>query len=84
MNSSYSNFRFFFFKYLLFQTDGLFRTSVPGIYAVGDVATFPLKLYNEQRRVEHVDHARKSAEQAVKVFSFLYFSQRPITWVTLL
>lgn len=34
---------------------------------MGDVATFPLKLYNELRRVEHVDHARKSAEQAVKV-----------------
>ncbi|KAK1310334.1 Monodehydroascorbate reductase [Acorus calamus] len=48
------------------KTDGYFKTSVPGVYAVGDVATFPLKLYNELRRVEHVDHARKSAEQAVK------------------
>lgn len=49
------------------QTDAFFKTSVPTVYAVGDVATFPLKLYNELRRVEHVDHARKSAEQAVKV-----------------
>lgn len=40
---------------------------MPDVYAVGDVVTFPLKLYNEDRRVEHVDHARKSAEQAVKV-----------------
>lgn len=48
------------------KTDGFFKTSIPDVYAVGDVATFPLKLYNEQRRVEHVDHARKSAEQAVK------------------
>ncbi|KAG0495135.1 hypothetical protein HPP92_006129 [Vanilla planifolia] len=48
------------------KTDGFFRTSVPGVYAVGDVATFPLKLYNELRRVEHVDHSRKSAEQAAK------------------
>ncbi|ONK77607.1 uncharacterized protein A4U43_C02F8490 [Asparagus officinalis] len=48
------------------KTDGFFKTSVSGVYAVGDVATFPLKLYNELRRVEHVDHARKSAEQAVK------------------
>lgn len=48
------------------KTDGFFRTSLPGVYAVGDVATFPLKLYEELRRVEHVDHARKSAEQAVK------------------
>ncbi|BBH07680.1 monodehydroascorbate reductase 1, partial [Prunus dulcis] len=48
------------------KTDAFFKTSVPDVYAVGDVATFPLKLYNEIRRVEHVDHARKSAEQAVK------------------
>ncbi|XP_042421457.1 monodehydroascorbate reductase 3, cytosolic-like [Zingiber officinale] len=48
------------------RTDAFFQTSVGGVYAVGDVATFPLKLYNETRRVEHVDHARKSAEQAVK------------------
>ncbi|KAK9734219.1 hypothetical protein RND81_04G123700 [Saponaria officinalis] len=48
------------------KTDAFFKTSVPDVYAVGDVATFPLKLYGETRRVEHVDHARKSAEQAVK------------------
>lgn len=48
------------------KTDGFFKTNAPDVYAVGDVATFPLKLYNELRRVEHVDHARKSAEQAVK------------------
>ncbi|KAL0426523.1 UNVERIFIED_CONTAM: Monodehydroascorbate reductase [Sesamum latifolium] len=44
----------------------LLQKSVPDVYAVGDVATFPMKLYGETRRVEHVDHARKSAEQAVK------------------
>ncbi|KAL0921081.1 hypothetical protein M5K25_008113 [Dendrobium thyrsiflorum] len=48
------------------KTDSFFKTSVPSVYAVGDVATFPLKLYKELRRVEHVDHSRKSAEQAVK------------------
>ncbi|XP_030493268.2 monodehydroascorbate reductase [Cannabis sativa] len=48
------------------KTDAFFKSSVPDVYAVGDVATFPLKLYNENRRVEHVDHSRKSAEQAVK------------------
>ncbi|CAL0299378.1 unnamed protein product [Lupinus luteus] len=48
------------------KTDSSFKTNVSGVYAVGDVATFPLKLYGELRRVEHVDHARKSAEQAVK------------------
>ncbi|KAH7285419.1 hypothetical protein KP509_33G027500 [Ceratopteris richardii] len=48
------------------KVDSFFQTSVSGVYAVGDVATFPLKLYNENRRVEHVDHARKSAIQAVQ------------------
>ncbi|CAL0326751.1 unnamed protein product [Lupinus luteus] len=48
------------------KTDSFFKTSIPSVYAVGDVATFPLKLYGELRRVEHVDHSRKSAEQAVK------------------
>ncbi|KAG6495788.1 hypothetical protein ZIOFF_043616 [Zingiber officinale] len=48
------------------KTDGFFRTSISDVYAVGDVATFPLKLYGEDRRVEHVDHARRSAEHAVK------------------
>ncbi|XP_065855747.1 monodehydroascorbate reductase [Euphorbia lathyris] len=48
------------------KTDAFFKTSLPDVYAVGDVATFPMKMYNDLRRVEHVDHARKSAEQAVK------------------
>lgn len=48
------------------KTDGFFETDDPDVYAVGDVATFPVKLYNDMRRIEHVDHARKSAEQAVK------------------
>ncbi|XP_060201265.1 monodehydroascorbate reductase [Lycium barbarum] len=48
------------------KTDAFFKTSVPNVYAVGDVATFPMKMYGDIRRVEHVDHSRKSAEQAVK------------------
>ncbi|KAH7428997.1 hypothetical protein KP509_09G026400 [Ceratopteris richardii] len=48
------------------KVDSYFRTSVPAVYAVGDVATFPLPVYNDKRRVEHVDHARKSAIQAVQ------------------
>ncbi|KAG4108965.1 hypothetical protein GLYMA_U031121v4 [Glycine max] len=48
------------------KTDAFFKTNLSDVYAVGDVATFPLKLYGELRRVEHVDHSRKSAEQAVK------------------
>lgn len=48
------------------QVDGLFRTSTPGIFAVGDVAAFPLKIYDRMTRVEHVDHARRSAQHCVK------------------
>ncbi|XP_057534344.1 monodehydroascorbate reductase, seedling isozyme-like isoform X1 [Amaranthus tricolor] len=48
------------------KTDAFFKTNVADVYAVGDVATFPMKIYGDIRRVEHVDHARKSAEQAVK------------------
>ncbi|MED6185919.1 hypothetical protein PIB30_061804 [Stylosanthes scabra] len=48
------------------KTDAFFKTSVDDVYAVGDVAIFPMKMYGEMRRVEHVDHSRKSAEQAAK------------------
>ncbi|XP_062146362.1 monodehydroascorbate reductase, chloroplastic/mitochondrial [Alnus glutinosa] len=48
------------------QVDGQFRTSIPGIFAVGDVAAFPLKIYDRIARVEHVDHARRSAQHCVK------------------
>ncbi|CAM6120762.1 unnamed protein product [Calypogeia fissa] len=48
------------------EVDGLFRTSSPGIYAIGDVAAFPLRIYGKRDRVEHVDHARKSATHCVK------------------
>ncbi|KAJ4839143.1 Monodehydroascorbate reductase, chloroplastic/mitochondrial [Turnera subulata] len=48
------------------QVDGLFRTSIPGIFAIGDVAAFPLKMYDRIARVEHVDHARRSAQHCVK------------------
>ncbi|XP_010533632.1 PREDICTED: monodehydroascorbate reductase 5, mitochondrial [Tarenaya hassleriana] len=47
------------------QVDGLFRTSNPGIFAIGDVAAFPLKIYDRMARFEHVDHARRSAKHCV-------------------
>lgn len=49
------------------QVDGSFKTSAKDVYAIGDIATFPMKMYGDKRRVEHVDHARKSAMQAVQV-----------------
>ncbi|KFK38340.1 hypothetical protein AALP_AA3G101300 [Arabis alpina] len=48
------------------KTDGFLKTSNPDVYALGDVATFPMKMYGGMRRVEHADNARKSAVQAVK------------------
>ncbi|XP_031277980.1 monodehydroascorbate reductase, seedling isozyme-like [Pistacia vera] len=50
------------------KTDAFFSTSVPDVYAVGDVTSFPSKLYGNERILRYpvVDHARKSAEQAVK------------------
>eukprot|EP00439_Symbiodinium_sp_Y106_P050002 s295_g6.t1 len=45
--------------------DANMQTSTPGVYAVGDIATFPSK-YGGLMRCENVDHARKSASQAVK------------------
>ncbi|KAL0792651.1 hypothetical protein Bca101_064028 [Brassica carinata] len=41
------------------------QSSESSVYAIGDVATFPVKLYGEMRRLEHVDSARKSARHAV-------------------
>lgn len=55
---------------LSLQTDAFFKTGVYGVYVVGDVATFPMKMYDNIRKVEHVDHARKSVEHAIKVGAF--------------
>lgn len=41
------------------------QTSHSCVYAVGDVAAFPVKPFGEMRRLEHVDSARKSAKHAV-------------------
>lgn len=41
------------------------QSSDSSVYAIGDVATFPVKLFGEMRRLEHVDSARKSARHAV-------------------
>lgn len=47
--------------------DGQMKTSVDGVYAVGDIATFPLKMYGGRpTRVEHVGNARSSAIHAVQ------------------
>jgi len=50
------------------SVDPYMQTSLDGVYAIGDIATFPLKLYgNKMFRAEHVGHARQSASQVMKV-----------------
>ncbi|KAF5746870.1 monodehydroascorbate reductase cytoplasmic isoform 2 [Tripterygium wilfordii] len=47
------------------KVNGRLQSSNSSVYAVGDVAAFPVKLFGEIRRLEHVDAARKSARHAV-------------------
>ncbi|KAF3444644.1 hypothetical protein FNV43_RR14337 [Rhamnella rubrinervis] len=47
------------------KVNGKLQSSNSSVYAVGDVAAFPVKLFGETRRLEHVDSARKSARHAV-------------------
>jgi len=48
-----------------FAVDEFMRTSEPEVFAIGDICAFPSQ-YGGLTRCEHVDHARKSAAQAVK------------------
>ncbi|BBN04823.1 monodehydroascorbate reductase (NADH) [Marchantia polymorpha subsp. ruderalis] len=48
------------------KVNGKMQTSNSSVYAVGDVVSFPLRMYGEMRKLEHVDHARKSAAHAVQ------------------
>merc|ERR1719188_2863878 len=48
-----------------FKVDASMQTSDASVFAIGDVAAFPSQ-YGGLARCEHVDHARKSASQAVK------------------
>ncbi|KAL2943202.1 Monodehydroascorbate reductase 4 peroxisomal, partial [Bienertia sinuspersici] len=47
------------------KVNGKLQTSNSSVYAVGDVAAFPVRLFGEIRRLEHVDSARKTARHAV-------------------
>ena len=47
------------------KVNGKLQSSNSSVYATGDVATFPVKLFGETRRLEHVDSARKSARLVV-------------------
>lgn len=48
------------------EVNGKLETSVSGVYAIGDIATFPLKMYdNRPARMEHVVNARQTAKHVV-------------------
>ncbi|TKW41155.1 hypothetical protein SEVIR_1G295300v4 [Setaria viridis] len=48
------------------KVNGQMQTSDASVYAVGDVAAFPVKLFGgDARRLEHVDCARRTARHAV-------------------
>jgi len=47
------------------KVNGKLQTSNPDVYAVGDIAAFPLLKYGITTRQEHVANARASAKQAV-------------------
>lgn len=47
------------------KVDAKMQCSTNSVYAIGDVATLPIKLLQDTRRLEHVDAARKSARHAV-------------------
>ena len=47
------------------QVDGKLQTSNPDVYAIGDIAAYPLKRYNITTRQEHVANARQTGAHAV-------------------
>lgn len=53
------------------KVNGKMQTSNNSVYAMGDVVAFPLKMYGDVRRLEHVDHARKSAAHAAQSIMLL-------------
>ena len=52
------------------KVDGGLQTSAPGVFAIGDVATFPLKMYGGAlARQEHVVNCRQMAAHVAKVLT---------------
>lgn len=48
--------------------NGKLETSANGVYAIGDIASFPLKLYEDrQTRMEHVQNCRDMAKHVANV-----------------
>lgn len=62
------------------RVDEAARTSVPDIYAAGDVANFPSKLYSRRVRLESVQNAIDQAKAAAKAISGGTVAYDPIPW----
>ena len=62
------------------RVDEATRTSVPDIYAAGDVANFPSKLYGRRVRLESVQNAIDQAKAAAKAISGGTVAYDPIPW----
>lgn len=62
------------------RVDEATRTSVPDIYAAGDVANFPSKLYGRRVRLESVQNAIDQAKAAAKAISGGVVVYDPVPW----
>merc|ERR1719233_2107897 len=61
------------------KVDAKMKASADGLFACGDVATFPVRCYGERCRLEHVRAARVTAMQAAR--SMLDVEQKDIDFV---
>ncbi|MFG1331823.1 FAD-dependent oxidoreductase [Xanthobacter autotrophicus] len=62
------------------RADEATRTSVPDIHAVGDVASFPSRLYGRRVRLESVQNAIDQAKAAAKAITGGAIAYDPIPW----
>lgn len=62
------------------RVDAQTRSSVPDIYAAGDVANFPSKLYGRRVRLESVQNAIDQAKAAAKAISGGPVAYDPVPW----
>ncbi|MFS8036954.1 NAD(P)/FAD-dependent oxidoreductase [Xanthobacter sp. AM11] len=62
------------------RVDAATRTSAPGIFAAGDVASFPSTLYGRRVRLESVQNAIDQAKAAAKSITGAAVAYDPIPW----
>lgn len=62
------------------RVDAATRTSLPHIYAAGDVASFPSRLYGRRVRLESVQNAIDQAKAAAKAITGASVAYDPVPW----